>query len=187
MCVRCGQTVSGDGLCWECRRTPPHYTALRSWAIFEGPLRNAMHRLKYRRDIALGEMLSRHLIRSLSELDWHIDLVVPVPLGVARQAERGYNQSALLARPIALGYHLAYQPRALRKTRDTPTQVGLSLEQRWTNVAGSFAADPNYVSAKSVLLVDDVATSGATLNACADALFSSGAVQVYALTLARAA
>jgi ComF family protein len=154
--------------------------------MFSGPLRQALHRLKYYRDIALGEVLARDLVSYLKELDWSIDLVSPVPLGVARLAERGYNQAALLARPLALAAGLAYRPRALWKVRDTPTQVGLSLEKRRSNVVNAFCAKREIVSLKNVLVIDDVTTSGATMNACALALLTAGAAQVYGLTLARA-
>lgn len=164
----------------------PQYQALRSWGVFEGPLRNALHRLKYRRDVALGEALAHHLIEMLEGLEWAIDLVVPVPLGLARQAERGYNQAALLAKPLALGCNLDYNPGSLLKVRNTPSQVGLSFDQRWVNVAGSFEAIPKQVAGKNLLVVDDVVTSGATLDACAVALLAAGASQVYAMTLARA-
>lgn len=126
------------------------------------------------------------MIICLSGLHWPVDLVVPVPLGVARQAERGYNQAALLARPVALANQVAYSTKALWRTRETRSQVGLSLEQRWENVADSFSADPEKAKGKTVLVVDDVATSGATLDACAAALHSAGANQIFALTLARA-
>lgn len=186
ICPVCGRNQISQNLCQKCRQTLPHYTALRSWAVFDGSVRKALHRLKYKRDIALGEALSRHLFDVYISQGWQVDLVVPVPLGVARQAERGYNQSALLAKPLAIGCGLPYHPRALRKTRDTLSQVGLTLEQRWNNVAGSFEALPDYVQGRRVLVVDDVSTSGATLNACAQALATAGAVQVYGLTLARA-
>jgi competence protein ComFC len=148
-------------------------------------LRNAIHRLKYRRDIALGESLSHHLFTCLAKAEWKLDLVVPVPLGVARLAERGYNQASLLARPLAQRVGLYYRTDALRKMRDTPSQVGLTFDERQVNVAGSFEATPKYIVGKTVLVVDDVSTSGATLNACAEALLSSGAAAVYAITLAR--
>ena len=186
VCPRCGQSMTRAELCRKCRQTAPQFHALRSWGVFDGPLRNAIHRLKYRRDVALGEALARPLIELLETVDWSVDLATPVPLGVARQAERGYNQSALLAKLLALGCNLDYNPRSLRKTRDTPSQGGLSVEQRWANVAGSFEAIPKDAAGKHVLVVDDVTTSGATLSACAEALLSAGASWVYALTLARA-
>lgn len=185
-CPRCGLSQSNPGLCSLCRKSPPQYTALRSWALFNGPVRNAIHRLKYYKDIAMGEVLSRHLVTCLQTTDWVLDAVIPVPLGVARLAERGYNQASLLARPLALGLGLDYQPGGLQKIRDTPAQVGLSLEQRKRNVAGSFQAVSRTVAGSHILIVDDVSTSGATLNACADALLSGGAAAVYAITLARA-
>jgi ComF family protein len=142
--------------------------------------------LKYYRDIALGEVLARNMVTCLLEQHWLLDLVVPVPLGVARLAERGYNQAALLAKPIALACHLHYSTKTLHRIRETRSQVGLSLEERWVNVKNSFSADPFLLEGKNVLVVDDVATSGATLNACAAALRSAGVAQVFALTLARA-
>ncbi len=186
ICPSCGLGQSRAVLYGSCRRLPPRYTALRSWALFNGPVRNAIHRLKYYKDISLGEVLSRHLINSMETTGWQVDAVIPVPLGVARLAERGYNQASLLARPLALGVRLAYRPDGLRKIRDTPAQVGLSRAQREKNVAGSFQADSSIVSGRRVLLVDDVSTSGATLNACAEALLTGGAAAVYAITLARA-
>ena len=186
VCNHCGQSLKTAGVCAGCLSSPPGYTALRSWGVFAGPLRKALHRLKYNRDIALGDVLARPLIRILGEMDWRVDLVAPVPLSVARLAERGYNQASLLARPLALAAGLPYQPRALIKTRETPSQVGLSIEQRRGNVKGAFKAIPDLVCRRNVLVIDDVATSGATFEACAQALFEAGANQVYGLTLARA-
>jgi predicted amidophosphoribosyltransferase len=107
-------------------------------------------------------------------------------LGVARLKECGYNQAALLARPLALGCGLAFRPQALTRVRETRSQVGLSFVQRCENVSGAFQAWPDRVSGLNVLVVDDVATSSATLEACAAALLGAGANQVYGLTLARA-
>ena len=186
VCQCCGQMLTHEGLCQACRTGRPNFEALRSWAVFNGPVKNALHRLKYKRDVALGEALSAPMIVRFNQLNWPVDLVAPVPLGVARQAQRGYNQAALLARPLALACELPYQIRALAKTRETRSQVGLSHDQRWQNVDGSFTARERTVRGKTVLLVDDVATSGATLSACALALHKAGARAVYALTLARA-
>ncbi|MBM3144522.1 MAG: ComF family protein [Chloroflexi bacterium] len=185
-CERCGQTTSGGGLCDRCISSPPKMTAIRSWAVFDGPIREAMHRVKYRRDVALAEALSRPLVGYVRDLNWHLDIIVPVPLSAKRMKERGYNQAALLAKPLALGLGLKYCDKALSRGRDTRSQVGLSLDQRRQNVHGAFSASKSMVSGKAVLVVDDVATSGSTLDSCAEALWHTGAENVYGMTLARA-
>lgn len=134
----------------------------------------------------MGEMLARHLIDLAASLPWQIDLVTPVPQGLDRKAERGYNQAALLAWPVALAFGWQYRPRALKKIRATRTQVGLSREQRWENVSNAFWADPRMVQGKQILVIDDVTTSGATLDCCAASLIKAGAGAVFGLTLARA-
>jgi ComF family protein len=172
-------------LCRACRETPPRFAALRSWAIYGGPVRQAIHGLKYKRNIALGEILSRRLITVLAQTAWGVNMVIPVPLGIARLAERGYNQASLLARPVALGLGIPFCPQGLSRARETRSQVDLNSSERRVNVAGAFQARPGLIRGKSVLLVDDVATTGATLDACASALVAGGAASVYALTLAR--
>ena len=186
VCSRCGLSLDADGACPDCLPGLHHLSALRSWAIYDGPVRSAIHSLKYRGETSLGEILARPLIEILSDLDWQIDLVTPVPLGEGRRKERGYNQAALLARPLALARRLNYHPEALERVRPTRTQVGLSRLDRRRNVAGAFVANPKVAEGKRVLMVDDVLTSGATLEACAQALHAAGATQVYGLTLTRA-
>ncbi len=186
ICQRCGIEGHFNGICSTCRHSPPAYSGKRSWAYFEGPVRNALHRLKYMKDVALGEVLARHLVVLYVELGWQVDLVAPVPLGIARQSERGYNQASLLARPLALALGIPFRPKALVKKHDTPSQVGLSIAQRINNVKDVFTGTNKVVSGKQVLLVDDVSTSGATLESCAQALIQAGAKDIYALTLARA-
>jgi ComF family protein len=159
---------------------------MRSWLVFEGPIRHALHQLKYRRNVALGDALIQHLADYVGTLGWSVDLVVPVPLGKERMKERGYNQVGLVAMPLAAVNHWRYAPRALTRSRETRPQVGLSIAERKENVSGAFQADEALVSGTSVLLMDDVATTGATLSACADALLDAGARCIYALTLARA-
>ena len=154
--------------------------------MYEGAIRKAIHRLKYYGDIALGDLLTRPLITLLSEMNWEIDSIVAVPVTKSRAKERGYNQAALLAYPISLSAEVVFQPESLIKTRQVPSQVGLTLEQRIKNVAGVFEAIPVLVRGKQLLIIDDVITSGATMNACATALLDAGARSVYGLTLARA-
>jgi len=109
-----------------------------------------------------------------------------VPLSKQRLKERGYNQAAMLAKPLALGLGVPFQPKALQRRRNTRSQVGLSRKERRRNVAGAFWASPDWISGKAVVVVDDVATSGSTLDACAEALWRAGASNVFGLTLARA-
>jgi ComF family protein len=135
--------------------------------------------------MALGDILARPMIRMFQETSWHVDLVVPVPGSLARRKKRGYNQASLLAFPVALSIGLAYRPNALIKVRDTRTQVGLSPSERRQNVAKAFLGRKELIAGKRVLVVDDVTTSGATMEACAAALLDQGASQVYGLTLAR--
>jgi competence protein ComFC len=189
LCQRCGDVIADEtmaaGSCKRCQDIPPSYKAMRAWAAFEGPLRNALHRLKYQRDLALGEILARNLLTMLSSLEWEIDLVCPVPLSKERMAERGYNQAALLAFPIALGIGKPYRSGALVKYRHTRTQVGLTYPERRENLREAFQARSEFVAGQRVLVVDDVTTSGATFEACAAALCAAGACDVYGLALAR--
>ena len=186
ICNLCGQSLESSGLCARCQENKPHFNGVRSWAAFDGNIRKVLHHLKYQRDLSLGVIMARPMIHILQQLNWNIDLVTPVPLGVARLKERGYNQSAILAKPIALGVGIPYRPQVLTKIRNTPTQVNLSLIARRENVKGAFRSYSKMVRGRSVLVVDDVATSSATLDACSIALLEVGANQVYGLTLARA-
>jgi competence protein ComFC len=179
VCRICGIPIS-------CNKSVPPFEMMRSWLVFGGPIRQALHQLKYKRDMALGDALAKHLAEYYNKLHWHVDLVVPVPLGKKRLNERGYNQVGLIAMPLAAVNHLRYAPRALTRSRETRTQVGLTLAERKENVCGAFQSDKALVSGTTILLIDDVATTGATLSACATALLIAGAKSIYALTLARA-
>jgi ComF family protein len=186
ICERCGAPqFLKTSTCGDCRAHLPGYLALRSWGVFQGSLRKAIHRLKYRRDVSLGEILVRPVIPWLQSFNWKIDLIVPVPMSLARLSERGYNQSSLIAWPLALGISVPCRPSALRKVKETSSQVGLTGEQRRTNVVDAFQARRRWVEKKNVLIVDDVATTGATMDACAVALLAAGASEIYGFTLAR--
>jgi competence protein ComFC len=187
LCDICGNPIdAGRSLCRDCRTDRPQFQALRSWSVFEGPVRNVLHRLKYRRDLALGDALAPQLADFVNVLDWNVEIIVPVPLGDGRLRERGYNQAALIARPLALRLGLAYDHLAVSRIRETCSQVGLTRQQRQENVRSAFAARPARVRDRRILLVDDVATTGSTLSSCAGALRASGARDVFALTVARA-
>jgi len=142
--------------------------------------------MKYRRNLALGDAIAMQMLDFVRSLCWQVEMLIPVPLGKKRLKERGYNQVGLVARPLAYHMHWTYAPHGRRKTRDTRSQVGLNLLQRSENVHNAYQADPQIVKRKSILIMDDVATTGSTIQACAEALLSAEAQAVYVLTIARA-
>jgi competence protein ComFC len=157
-------------------------------AGLEGPLQRAVHRLKYRGRPGAARVLVDLLVPVAAELGLRSaegpPLVVPVPLYPLRERQRGYNQAALLARPLAERLDFPYAPGLLARRRQTAPQVGLSRAQRRENVRDAFVARPG-VAGRVVLLVDDVTTTGSTLASAATACLAAGATRVYAVTLAR--
>lgn len=149
-------------------------------------MRNALHRLKYRRDLGLGDALAEQLSEFVAALKWPIDCIVPVPLGHKRLQERGYNQVALIARPLSMAMKINFEADALSRVRETRSQVGLTKLERHENVREAFQSKPKRVINRIILLMDDVATTGSTLSSCAEALYASGARDVFALTVSRA-
>jgi competence protein ComFC len=161
----------------------------RSFAVYEGALVDAILLLKFEQIAPLGawfaERLAEVVRREGSAME--ADVVVPVPLHRQRERERGYNQAALLSRHLAKRLHLPHKAVLLMRTRARPDKRILSLEERWESVRGAFATRPgSQVDNLRVLLVDDVLTTGATLDACARALRDAGAKSVLGLTVARA-
>ena len=161
---------------------------MRSLGTLDGPLRRAVHRLKYRGRSGGARTLAGLLVPLAAEMTRNRPsappVLVPVPLDPGRERERGYNQAALLARPLAGTLRLTCAPALLRRRRPTPPQVGLSRARRRENVRDAFIAHPD-VAGREVLLVDDVTTTGSTLGSAASACRAAGALRVSALTLAR--
>jgi ComF family protein len=185
-CPLCWQPERRGEACGRCARTRPAFAGARSLYLFQGPVREAVHALKYNHLSALARPLGELMAAYLKTEELPVDLVVPVPLFGRRQRLRGYNQSALLARELARLDGLPLAERGLSRRRDTPPQArSVDAEARRRNVAGAFAADGRRVEGRGVLLVDDVMTTGATLDACAQALRQGGAASVWALTFAR--
>jgi competence protein ComFC len=187
LCQLCGEPLKNvtAALCERCQNSEIYFTAVRSWAYFDGPLQLAIHRLKYKRDMGLGQVLAVPLADMLHGLTWKIDLVTMVPLDKSRKTERGYNQCYFIAQPLAWMEKLEFISGAIKKVRETRSQVGLSLTERRSNLEAAFEAAPGIVKGRSVLIVDDVITTGSTMNACAEALIQAQAQQVYGLSLAR--
>jgi ComF family protein len=135
----------------------------------------------------LGVWFAERLAEVVKAEGLDADVVVPVPLHRDRERERGYNQADLIARPLAKRLNLPHRAVLLVRTRPRPDKQVLSLEERWESVRGAFATRPgSQVDNLRVLLVDDVMTTGATLDACSRALLDAGARSVIGLTVARA-
>ena len=178
--------AGGAPLCARCQTAPLQIERIRSVVYFEGALRKAMHGLKYRGRAVLAEPMGELMAAYWMQHSMPADLMVPVPLHADRLRERGYNQAALLAREMARRARLVVEEQALVRQRATASQVKLDARQRKENVRDAFHCSGNSLTGKRVLLIDDVCTTGATLEACAVALYAGGARGVQALTLARA-
>ncbi len=186
ICPVCGIPQTDSGLCKQCRSDQPPYKALRSWAVYQGPVREAIHSLKYHSDLGLSEIFAQKLQRLFVTENWNVDLVTAVPLSRDRIKDRGFNQSDFLARTLAYTLCLPYRPAAIKRVRETQSQVGLNASERHQNVRDAFLADPHTVRNNRVLVIDDVTTTGATMSECARACLDQGAASLYGLTVARA-
>lgn len=174
-CVACATTIEPAG-----GRSPAVFA-------YGGALADAIVRMKYRGRPELAARLGEAMAASplVARARGSVDVVVPVPLTAARLAERGYNQSALIARPVARALGAPLAPRALERTREGPRQAISSREERRANVDGAFSCrERTRVANRRVLLVDDVRTTGATVAACTSALALAGAREVISFVLA---
>jgi ComF family protein len=192
ICACCGlpfeYKMGEHVLCGECMRAMPPYARARSVFAYDEHSRALVLRLKYHDQTQLAPSYGGWLAAAGKELIAASDVIVPVPLHYWRFVKRRYNQSALLAQMLGQKTGLQVIPDALKRIRATTPQTGLTRKQREDNVKGAFTANPRHVSAvkgKTILLIDDVLTTGATLEHCSKALLKAGAMQVNVLTLAR--
>jgi ComF family protein len=197
LCDRLGIPFSVDGgdgdeplISPQAMAEPPAYDRARAAVRFNDTARTLIHGLKYRDRHDLALAMARMMARAGAEFFTDASLVLPVPLHRWRLWGRRYNQSALLAKPIAEALSLPYAVDALARIRPTRRQVGLTADQRRRNVAGAFALDPAWrgrIAGERVVLVDDVLTTGATAEGCARVLARAGAARVDVLLFARVA
>ena len=195
VCQHCGLPLAGSlndqrtSLCPRCQVSAIQLDGLRAYAFHGGPLREAIHQFKYQDLRGLAPVLGRLMAEGWERLapsDLDLDAIVPVPLHRSRQRERGYNQATLLARELGHCLQLPVVEDAVVRSRATAPQVALGVEARRANVRDAFRYQGSKLAGKRVLLVDDVCTSGATLESTCLALRGAGVSSVWACTLARA-
>ena len=202
MCSRCGRPekvaesgVAEDGkledgaghLCAVCRAAPLRVVPVRSAFLFEDEIRDVTHALKYRGASDILRPLAGRMAESWHYHNMQSDVLVPVPLHANREVKRGYNQAALIAKALGHQVGVPVAGKALLRVRDTASQTRLNRSERKRNVEAAFTCVTCApFTGRCVTLIDDVATTGATLDACAAALLACDAQSVNAFTLARA-
>lgn len=185
LCAHCGLPAGQAVRCAACANRHYKFNAGRSWGVYAGELRRAILSLKHRRNASLAAELAKGYKQVFEAQDWKVDLLIPIPLGPQRLKQRGYNQIELLAAPFGEFARLRYAQNVLIRRHDTLPQFELNAVDRWENLHGSFVASPAHLVGKNVLVIDDIMTTGATLDSAAQALLEAGAKKVYAITLAR--
>ncbi|NTV50712.1 MAG: ComF family protein [Geobacteraceae bacterium] len=193
LCPVCGIPfigTGGDHRCSACLRNPPHFDAARAHFLYEGPIRDLIHSFKYNRKTHLRNPLALLALEGMNLFlaDKNLHLIVPVPLHRSRLQQRGFNQAVLLGKTISRQLSLPITPNALIRSRPTEPQIDLTAAQRRVNVKGAFTVSkPDQVVGKRILLLDDVMTTGSTMDECAKELKKAGADVVIAATIARTA
>lgn len=181
-CPRCAIPTPSGGVCGRCLKKPPYFDATRALYHYDFPLDKLVQTFKYAHRLVLGAYFGRQL-SALEPIE--ADLTVPLPLHPQRLRERGFNQALELARPLSKAWRLPIDATSCSRTRNTAVQARLPWRQRIKNMRGAFHCSKD-LSGKRIILVDDVMTTGASLNECARTLKLHGAQHVTVLVVARA-
>ncbi|CAN2041257.1 competence protein ComFC [Candidatus Magnetomoraceae bacterium gMMP-15] len=193
LCSVCGNIFGSrqikNHLCSECITSPKNFYKARAFGIYKDSLKNAISHLKYHKKIQLAKPLSKILQNTFFKF-WKkhdVDLVIPVPLHIKRLRQRGFNQSYLLIKNWKNNHELPkVNLKILERRRWTTPQTNLKRKERLTNLNNAFIVlNPNPIKGKTILLIDDVYTTGSTVNECSKVLLKAGAARVDVLTLAR--
>ena len=184
ICYSCGKPSDiVVGLCRGCESDPLMINQIRAAALHVDPVKRILHLMKYEGYFALAASLAEIMIRAWPRWQSPVDIVIPIPLHSERKRQRGYNQAEMLVRSMEDKLNWSIVPEGLRRHKRTTPQVGLTIKQRQQNVRDAFTADKDVVEGKDVLLVDDVCTTGSTLDSAARVLLDAGARSVYAYCL----
>ncbi len=190
-CRQCGRPLLVTGLCQHCHPYQPTLSGLLAVSSYQGALRSCIHALKYDGNTRLAEPLGEVLAEAYLAFGMQADVIISVPLHTERLQQRGYNHAQLLAEVCASHIHVPLRDDIVVRHRATSAQVGLKAHERQQNVAGAFICTHAFQSGplygRTLLIIDDVYTTGATLGACAAPLFTAGAKAVWGLVLARPA
>lgn len=182
-CPRCDQpTPSGPVACGHCQTNEPHFDALRALHPYAFPVDRMVQQLKYGHQLAIAAYFGEALPALCHDLD--ADLIIPMPLHPERLAERGFNQALEIARPLARKRGIPIDTRSCTRKRPTSPQEGLSLAERQRNLRNAFSCSTDF-SGRHLLLIDDVATTGASADECARTLKLHGAASVTVIVVAR--
>jgi ComF family protein len=186
VCPKCGRPQASEIICPNCVSWQNSINGIRSPYKYEGIIREAVHQLKYKNIRCLAGPLAGLLYDYLKTNPHSFQVIVPVPLSSKRLRERGYNQSNLLAKELSRLTDIPEDTNSLKRVKHVLPQVRTkSVEERYRNVDKAFICDGSKIQKVEVLLIDDVSTSGATLDACAKALKAAGSSSVWGLVLAR--
>lgn len=191
-CIKCGKpleiALTPSNKCLNCRKQEYNFDRAWSSTKYDGVMRECIHKLKYNRKFSLGNMFSRILIEFVNkymEIN-KFDFIIPVPLHRTKLREREFNQAQMLAEPLSSNFNKRLLSKNIYRIRYTLSQSELSLQERRENIRGAFGiSNPELIKGKDILIIDDVFTTGATVNECASLLKRNGAGLIEVLTLAR--
>lgn len=184
-CQQCGDpTAKPLSACGECLRMPPHYDQTVCFTRFNRDIQYLIHQLKQQHDLAIRRCLADSLVQAIRQADLSLDAIIAVPMHWRRAFLRGNNHSALLASHIAKKLAIVYFPKAVKKVRHTQTQRGLAAKQRNRNLRHAFYCQEN-MQGLHIGIIDDVMTTGSTMNEIAKVLKQAGAIKVSAITVAK--
>lgn len=192
-CASCGKLLQegyGRDLCTDCTSHPHSFRRGYTCLAYGGNVKDMLLKFKHGQRAYYGKKLAQVMADRIEPEELDLDLILPVPMYRKKQQKRGYNQAEVMANQLGKLMEIPCEPRALIRLRDTPPMKGLGPEERRANMENAFTVPPKWgtmINGKRILLIDDIYTTGSTVDACSEILLAAGAVQVFVLTLAAGA